>query len=116
MATPGSAPRLTSLSKPTRATLRSSVIIPTLPSVLSELVQNSLDAGATKIEIWIDPSKAGQSIRIEDDGCGIDADGLSKLGRRGRSSMGGSWQGGGGNGGYGFRGEGERRFSMERIC
>lgn len=112
-ATPGpsSAPaRLTPLSRPVRAALRSTLVIPTLPQVLSELLQNSLDAQAATINIWIDPSKEGQSIRVEDDGVGISggSGGLGVLGQRWRSSKGGNWAGSGNEeGGYGFTGEGE---------
>ncbi len=46
-------------------------------SIVKELVENSIDAGATKIEISIiDGGK--KSITITDNGCGIDKDNLSK--------------------------------------
>ncbi len=45
-------------------------------SVIKELVENSLDAGATKIHIEIDKGGA-KRIRISDDGCGIAKDELS---------------------------------------
>ena len=44
-------------------------------SVVKELVENSIDAGATEIQIYIE--KGGkQLIRIIDNGCGIERDDL----------------------------------------
>ncbi len=45
-------------------------------SVIKELVENSLDAGATRIHIDVEKGGA-KTIRISDDGCGIDKDELS---------------------------------------
>ena len=42
-------------------------------SVVKELIENALDAGATAIDIAIEDG-GRQSIRISDDGCGMSAD------------------------------------------
>ena len=75
-------PVIIPLSKPVSDRLRSSVIIPTLPQALSELVQNSLDAGSSRIECWIDLSPVSESIRVQDDGHGIDEEGMKRVGER----------------------------------
>jgi DNA mismatch repair protein MutL len=44
-------------------------------SVVKELLENSIDSGATRIDVHVDPSEEGL-IRISDDGCGIAAEQL----------------------------------------
>jgi hypothetical protein len=50
-----------------------------MPQVVSELLQNSLDAGARQIDIGIDCEE--WSCWVRDDGVGIGKDGLSILGK-----------------------------------
>ena len=107
MTSPHLSTPITPLSRPTSTTLRSTLVIPTFPQTLSELVQNALDAGSTRIDCWIDTIKGGESVRVEDDGCGISLEGLKRVGNRYESSKGLSESRLGGIAGYGFRGEGE---------
>ncbi|CAD6586361.1 MAG: DNA mismatch repair protein, partial [Tremellales sp. Tagirdzhanova-0007] len=67
-----SSPYIVPLPRSTSTTIRSSVVIPNFPQVLAELLQNAVDAGADRIDSWIDLTSGGESLRIEDDGCGID--------------------------------------------
>jgi len=71
---------ITPLARPVHSRLRSAVIIPTFSQILNELIQNSLDAGATRIECWINLERGNEMIRVEDDGHGLDRDGLNFIG------------------------------------
>lgn len=62
----------------TRIKLRSTQILTSLPQIVSELVQNSLDAGASVVDIGIDCEE--WICWVKDNGCGISKDGLSVLG------------------------------------
>ncbi|MBQ6108537.1 MAG: ATP-binding protein, partial [Thermoguttaceae bacterium] len=44
-------------------------------SVVKELMENSIDAGATRIDVVIEKG-GSELIRVVDDGCGMDADDL----------------------------------------
>ncbi|KAG6877214.1 hypothetical protein C0992_010607 [Termitomyces sp. T32_za158] len=65
------------LDTPTRVKLRSSQILTSLPQIVSELVQNSIDAGATAIDIGVDCEE--WLCWVKDDGSGITKEGLSLL-------------------------------------
>lgn len=72
----------------TKAKLRSTQILTSLPQLVSELVQNSLDAGASHVEVGIDPSE--WECWVRDDGQGISAEGMEMLTKghdKGRYSM-----------------------------
>ncbi|PIL37355.1 hypothetical protein GSI_01048 [Ganoderma sinense ZZ0214-1] len=67
------------LSSSTKSRLRSTQILTSLPQVVSELIQNSLDSGARNIEVSIDPGD--WECWVRDDGSGISRDGLALLAR-----------------------------------
>ncbi|KAH8830346.1 hypothetical protein DL96DRAFT_1592536 [Flagelloscypha sp. PMI_526] len=67
------------LPEPTIAKLRSTQLLTSLPQIISELVQNSLDAGASNISIGVNTED--WSCSVIDNGCGIDKDGLAVIGR-----------------------------------
>lgn len=64
----------------TISTLRSTLVLHTLPAVLLELVQNSLDADARLIEVSF--SLKRWQCRVSDDGTGISAIELKHVGKR----------------------------------
>jgi DNA mismatch repair protein MLH3 len=61
----------------TRARLRSSQILTTLAQIISELVQNSLDAGAKHVDVGVDAE--GWECWVRDDGYGLSRQDLGKL-------------------------------------
>lgn len=61
----------------TRSRLRSSQILTTLAEIISELVQNSLDAGTKNVDVGVDVE--GWECWVRDDGCGISRLDLGKL-------------------------------------
>lgn len=73
---------ITPLARPVSTRLRSALVIPTVPQILNELVQNSLDAGCTKVECWMDLSRGNETIRVKDDGHGLDSEALKRVGER----------------------------------
>ena len=85
--------------------LRSTIVIPSFPAILVEFVQNSLDARASSISLFLDLNH--WSIKCEDDGDGMTEADLERIGGRERY-----WTSKLGNGleigqvdTFGFRGE-----------
>lgn len=70
-------PPLEQLSLETRSRLRSSQILTTLTQLISELVQNSLDANARHIEVGVNCEE--WECWVKDDGSGISKAGLFSL-------------------------------------
>ena len=79
-------------------------------SVVKELVENALDAGASSIEITIEDGGRA-AIRISDDGCGMDRDDVVLALARHATSKIRSAEDLVGVGSYGFRGE-----ALPAIC
>ncbi|KAL6878606.1 hypothetical protein J3F83DRAFT_758488 [Trichoderma novae-zelandiae] len=65
--------------------LGSSAIINTPCDVVKELLDNAIDAGASFVEIAVSPNYL-DTIRVRDDGRGIDVDDFGSLGRRAHTS------------------------------
>lgn len=69
---------IAALPPSTTSYLRSALVISSLPSVLVELVQNSLDANASSIHVSFDLER--WTIKCEDNGTGIELADLYQLG------------------------------------
>lgn len=65
------------LDSQTRSKIRSTQILASLPQIISELVQNSLDAGASQVEVGVNLEE--WSCWVRDDGSGIRKDDLAAL-------------------------------------
>lgn len=76
---PNAGASLSRLSAPTRVKLRSTQLLSSLPQIVSELLQNSLDAGAQHVDIGVDCEEWNCWVR--DDGHGISKEGLTILGK-----------------------------------
>lgn len=77
-------PPLTATARPiaplpatTTSLLRSTLVIPSLPAALIELVQNALDAHASRIDVTVDLDR--WTIKCEDNGTGISRSELAKV-------------------------------------
>jgi DNA mismatch repair ATPase MutL len=88
--------------------IKSDITIPTLSSVIKELFENSLDAGATKIEIIL-KGNGFKSIIVEDDGSGIEKENRENLCHRFYTSKLVNLDEGVSN--FGFRGE-----ALNSLC
>lgn len=71
---------LVKLDERTQSRLRSAQILTSLPQIIAELVQNSLDAGAQHIDVVVDNEEWACCVR--DDGKGINKEGLNMIARR----------------------------------
>ncbi|KIK67770.1 hypothetical protein GYMLUDRAFT_154647 [Collybiopsis luxurians FD-317 M1] len=75
-------PSIEPLNSSTRTKLRSTQILTSLPQIVSELFQNSLDAGAKNIEIGVNCPE--WTCWVTDDGSGMSKDSMNALGTEGR--------------------------------
>jgi DNA mismatch repair protein MLH3 len=76
-------PKIAILPEASRSALRSTTILTSLPQIVFELVQNSLDAGASQVNVGVDIEAWHCSVR--DDGHGMEAAGMSVLAKGGES-------------------------------
>lgn len=81
------------LSEATQTRLRSTQILTSLPQLISELVQNSLDAGARHVDVGVNCEEYGCWVR--DDGCGMGRQDLDALAAGGGGERYGAWSCGG---------------------
>lgn len=70
------------LPRPEASRLRSSLVVTSVSRILAELIQNSLDAGASRIDCWVTRSPGDIALWIEDDGSGMSAEDMERLGER----------------------------------
>lgn len=75
---------ITSLSESESSLVRSTCTLPSLASIVEELIFNALDAGATEIEVTVDVQ--ARSIQVRDNGHGIRFPDLQLVGDRGATS------------------------------
>lgn len=74
---PESQPEIERLAPSTQTKLRSTQILTSLPQIVSELVQNSLDANPSQIHVGLDCKE--WTCWVQDDGHGISKEGLETL-------------------------------------
>ncbi len=61
----------------TQSKIRSTQILTSLPQIVSELIQNSLDAGARHVDVGVDCE--GWTCWVRDDGTGMGKDALAGI-------------------------------------
>src|SRR5437016_2244352 len=75
---PSPPPPIRALPPAVVSRLRGAVVLPSLAGAVSELLQNSLDAGATQLDLTVNPSRP--SIALADNGHGIHPDHVGAVG------------------------------------
>lgn len=92
------------LSGTVAAQIRAPQVVHSLSHVLEELVANSIDAEARRVDVEIDPVEL--SMRVSDDGCGISESCFGSLAvRHATSKFQSSASGGPSSQSFGFNGE-----------
>lgn len=74
--------RIHILEENERSILQSSLNVQTVADIVRELVQNSVDASASEIQVTIDNYKNQINISCSDNGCGMDLSDLSNVGKQ----------------------------------
>src|SRR4051812_8647514 len=69
-------PRIVQLTPQVVARIAAGEVIERPASVLKEMLENSIDAGSTRIDVEVGQGGL-DCIRVVDDGCGIEADDLA---------------------------------------
>jgi DNA mismatch repair protein MLH3 len=106
---------ITPLPQRTRSILRSTVILTSLVQVISELIQNSLDANARSIQLGIDCDD--WSCWVQDDGTGFTIDSLEFMANccKTDSMRYSTSKVTDGDHAFGFRGEGELSPHLDHV-
>src|SRR5882757_6662139 len=76
---------ITALPEGTVHLLGSAQVLTTPTSLIKELIDNSLDAKATSVDIFLSPNTLDK-LEVRDNGHGIPQEDLDALGRRGHTS------------------------------